>query len=607
MKRKLSDYLVSFFEDRGVTDIFMLTGGGCMHLQDSFGRSKKIRYTCTEHEQASAMAAEAYAKMKNSPSLVLTTSGPGAANTLTGMLDCWQDSTPVVFLFGQAKSSQTTRKSGVAGLRQFGVQEADIISVVTPMTKYAVELDDAKKIRYCLEKAFYEATSGRPGPVALSIPLDIQGAMIDTDDLEGFTPPAPLSAPASPTADDLSYVLEALSTAERPVIISGHGVRLADACGELQSFVDAHDVPVVMSFLGVDTLSDSDPCCIVRIGSKGSRAGNLAMQNADLILSLGCRLSVSDTGHEYDKFAREARVIAVDIDGMEHTKKTVRIDRVIVSDVKAFLAELAGKLDKGRSFRSWRETCSAWKQSYPVIQRDYAKDSKGLNYYEFIGLLNEFSTAKTPFVSDAGSAFYVTAQAMEVKEGQRHITTGGTATMGFTLPACIGVATAAPDQTVIGITGEGSFMQNMQELETLVFHDYNIKLFVVENGGYFSIHQTQKRYFNGNYVGESVASGVSFTRLEKLAEAFGISFFDLSSAAACREGIPEILGYRGPALIRVQVNPDMEIIPTVSSKMSADGKMVSMPLEDMYPFLDRKEFLSLMKVKPLPESNGADV
>ena len=629
MKVKLSDYLVSFFESVGVTDVFMLTGGGCMHLQDSFGRSAKIKYTCTEHEQAAAMAAEAYAKMKNSLGLVLTTSGPGAMNTLTGMLDCWQDSTPVVFLYGQSKSSQTIRKSGVPGLRQFGVQEADIISVVTPMTKYAVELENAADIRCCLEQAVYEATSGRPGPVALSIPLDLQGAVIETDSLRGFTPPGAETGPGAgaapaagrsaaelpaflsaerpaPSEDDLSYVLDALSRAERPVIIAGHGVRLSGACPELKAFADARDIPVVMSFLAVDVLADSDPCCIGRIGSKGSRAGNLAMQNADLILSIGCRLSVSDTGHAYDMFAREARIVVVDIDPAEHTKKTVRIDRMIAGDAKAFLTALSARMDGsaagGRKYSSWRETCSGWKQRYPVIQAAYPADPKGLNYYEFIGLLNEFSSAATPFVSDAGSAFYVTAQAMEVKEGQRHITTGGTATMGFTLPAAIGAATAAPGQTVIGITGEGSFMQNMQELETVVFHGYNIKLFVVENGGYFSIHQTQKRYFDGNYVGESTASGVSFTKLDKLAEAFGIAYYDLATPASCREAMPKILGARGPALIRVQVTPDMEIIPTVSSKMTADGKMVSMPLEDMYPFLPRDEFKALMKVPPLPES-----
>ena len=635
---KLSDYLVKFFEDRGITDIFMLTGGGCMHLQDSFGRSKKIKYTCTEHEQAAAMAAEAYAKMKNSPGLVLTTSGPGAANTVTGILDCWQDSTPVVFLFGQAKSSQTTRSAGIPGLRQFGVQEADIISVVSPITKFAVELDDATKIRYCLEKAIHEATSGRPGPVALSIPLDIQGAMIDEAGLEGFAPTSGDSAvgKTAPTATDISYVVDALSTAERPVIVAGHGVRLSGACQKLKEFVDAHDIPVVMSFLGVDVLDEADPCCIGRIGSKGARAGNLAMQNADLLISIGCRLSVSDTGHEYDKFAREAKVIAVDVDAGEHTKKTVRIDRVVVSDAGEFLNALAAALDgklaapggtaakneksaPGRTadqygtanggrtpsvktYTPWRECCTEWKKRYPVIQDSYKSDPKGLNYYEFIGLLNKYSTGATPFVSDAGSAFYVTAQAMEVKEGQRHITTGGTATMGFTLPATIGVAAAAPEQTVIGITGEGSFMQNMQELETVVFHNYNIKLFVVENGGYFSIHQTQKRYFDGNYVGESVASGVSFTRLDKLADAFGIRYFDLSTAEVSWKLIPEILSYKGPALVRVRVTPDMEIVPTVSSKMSADGKMVSMPLEDMYPFLPREEFKSLMKISPLPES-----
>ncbi|MBQ9537650.1 MAG: thiamine pyrophosphate-binding protein, partial [Treponema sp.] len=571
---KLSDYLVSFFENHGVKDVFMLTGGGCMHLQDSFGRSKRIKYTCTEHEQAASMAAEAYSKMKNAPVLVLTTSGPGATNTLTGMLDCWQDSTPVIFIYGQAKSSQTVRLSGVPGLRQFGVQEADIISVVTPMTKFAVEVDDAKKIRFYLEKAVHEATSGRPGPVALSIPLDIQGAMIDEVSLDGYTLPDEKPPKPSPSEQDVSYVLEALTKAERPVIVAGHGIRLAGACDSLKKFVGTHDIPVVMSFMGVDTLDDDDPCCIGRIGSKGSRAGNIAMQNADLLLSLGCRLSVSDTGHEYDKFAREAKVIAVDVDATEHCKNTVKLDRVVISDAGQFIAALDKILEPGMKYTSWRECCTEWKKRYPVIMQSYPDDSKGMNYYAFLGLLNKFSRGNTPFVSDAGSAFYVTAQAMYVKSGQRHITTGGTATMGFTLPAAIGVAVAAPEQTVIGITGEGSFMQNMQELETVVFHNYDIKLFVVENGGYFSIHQTQKRYFNGNYVGESSSSGVSFTRLDMLAKAFGIRFFDLPSVDAGLKLMPEILGYRGPALIRVSVTPDMEIVPTVSSKMSSDGKMV---------------------------------
>lgn len=596
---KLSDYVVKFFEKQHVKDMFMVSGGGCMHLVNSFGNSKKIKYWCTQHEQAAAMAAEGYAKMKNDLCIVLTTSGPGATNTITGVLDCYQDSIPVVFISGQAKRKQTVYNSGIHDLRQFGVQEANIIPIVQSITKYAVEVNEPKKIKYYLEKAIYEARSGRPGPVWLSIPLDVQSANINMNELEGFCEPKEDFNSDGPAEDDLKYFAELLKSAKRPVIIGGHGIRLAGACEQLNRFANRFQIPVVTPIMGIDILEEENPCNIGRVGTKGTRAGNFAMQNSDLILSLGSRLSVSVVGHEYELFAREAKILVVDIDKSEHLKKTVDIDRLICCDVKVFLDKVENYMEDISPYEKWLQSCQDWKIKYPVVLPEYEDDSKGINYYKFIDLLNKNMTSEMPVVSDAGSSFYVVAQAVALKKGQRHITTGGTATMGFALPAVVGIAAAAPDNCVVAVTGEGSFMQNMQEMEVLKYHNMNAKVFVMNNAGYFSIHQTQMKFFDGNFVGEGMNSGLSFTSIEKLAYAFDVKYYKLNSIEECNTGLSAILEEKGPALIEVMVTTDMEIIPTNSSLMREDGVLVSKPLEDMYPFLGRDEFAQNMIISPV--------
>lgn len=598
---KLSDYIVSFFEKQQVKDVFMVTGGGSMHLVDSFGKSGKIRYWCTHHEQAAAMAAEGYAKMKNNLCVVLTTSGPGATNAITGALDCYQDSIPVVFISGQAKVKQTVRNAGILGLRQFGVQEADIIPVVRSITKYAVEVEEPKKIKYHLEKAVYEAKNGRPGPVWLSIPLDVQSATIQESELVGFFEEQEAICKTVPEEDDISYFIRLLQSSKRPVIIGGHGIRLADACVQLEQFAAACAIPVVMPIMGIDILEEEHPCNVGRIGTKGTRAGNFAMQNADLIIALGSRLAVSVIGHEYELFGREARVVVVDIDRMEHSKKTISIDQLICCDVKEFLKKMC---DFGRalpSFGEWLSICRRWKQKYPVILPEYENDTNGINYYKFIGMLNQNLEAQMPVVSDAGSAFYAVAQAIEIKKGQRHITTGGTATMGFALPAALGVSAAAPACCVVAVTGEGSLMQNVQEMETLRCYDRNVKVFVMNNGGYFSIRQTQTKFFQSHFVGEGTGSGLSFPSMERLADTFGVAYYKLDRIQACASYLPKILKEKGPALIEVIVTADMEIVPTNASFLRADGALVSKPLEDMYPFLPRDEFYANMLIRPVPD------
>ena len=596
---KLSDYVVEFFEKEKLKDIFMVSGGGCMHLVNSFGKSEKIHYWCTHHEQAAAMAAEGYAKQKNDIGVVLTTSGPGATNTITGVLDCYQDSIPVIFISGQAKRKQTVYNAEIDGLRQFGVQEANIIPIVQSITKYAVEVENPQKIRYYLERAIYEAKSGRPGPVWISIPLDVQSANIDAQELEAFEKTE--DKDLMPSTEDINYVIESLKIAKRPVIIAGHGIRLAKADGLLEKFVHMYKIPVVTPIMGIDVIAGDDICNIGRIGTKGTRAGNFAMQNADLIISLGSRLAVSVIGHEYELFAREAKKIVVDIDKIEHSKKTIKIDKLICCDVGRFLENVCLKEAEISTFDNWLDICRTWKAKYPVILSEYDNDESGINYYKFIDILNHRMSNEMPVVSDAGSAFYVVAQAINLKKGQRHITTGGTATMGFTLPAAIGVAIANNSKPVLAITGEGSFMQNLQELEVLKYHSLNIKLFVMDNGGYFSIHQTQKKFFNGNYVGESEQSGLSFTDIEKLACAFGVAYYKLETIQQCEEKLEEILNRKGPVLIEVRVTEHMEVIPTNASLMREDGIMISKPLEDMYPFLDRNEFKENMIIKPIEE------
>lgn len=596
---KLSDYVVKFFEKMKVKDIFMVTGGGCMHLVDSFGKSEKIKYWCTEHEQSAAMAAEAYSKKNNSLGLVLTTSGPGATNTVTGVLDCFQDSTPVVFISGQSKRKQTVINSGIDGLRQFGVQEANIIPIVESITNYAVEVDDEKKIKYYLEKAVFLATNGRPGPVWISIPLDIQSANVNVNDLVGFEPSQSELAKTALTAKEISYCIERLKSAKRPVIIGGHGIRLADACDDLLRFVEKYNIPVVTPIMGIDVLHGTHRCNIGRVGTKGTRAGNFAMQNADLILSIGSRLAVSVVGHEYEKFAREAEVIVIDIDKIEHQKRTIdNISTVINCDAKIFLTTIPQELDENYDYKEWLDICDIWKEKYPVVLPQYSTDDCGINYYKAIDIINKHMSASMTVISDAGSAFYVVSQSIDLKEKQRYITTGGTATMGFTVPATIGVAVADRNNPVIGITGEGSFMQNLQELEVIKYHNLNVKLFVMNNGGYFSIHKTQKRYFNGNYVGAGVESGISFTKIDKLAEAFGIKYRFYNKISDMEADMDSILQSDGPELIEVIIDESMEIIPTTSSRMKANGIMVSKPLEDMYPFLERDEFYKEMIVEP---------
>jgi acetolactate synthase-1/2/3 large subunit len=469
-----------------------------------------------------------------------------------------------------------------------------------------VMINEPERIRYHLEKAVHLAKSGRPGSVWLDIPLDVQGSLIDEAALTGFDP-RELGREANivPSDERIAEIAALLKHAKRPVIIAGHGIRLAHAIPQLHTLVEEFDIPVVTPFMGIDVIEDSHTCYTGRIGIRGTRAGNFAIQNADLVLSIGSRLSLMTVGFETELFAREAKKIVVDIDPEEHKKETIRIDQFVHADARLFLESLTRAMRGESSFSSWLARCQEWKRRYPVCLPEYRDAKNGVNFYYFMDRLNHAVDAEVPVISDAGSSFYVVAQAIAIHKGQRHITSGALATMGFCLPAAIGVCVANAQRSVVTITGEGSLQQNIQELQTIVHHHFPIKIFIMNNNSYFSITQAQKRYFPGQLVGESPASGVSFPDLSKIAAAYGLKYVRVTHGAQLDEVLADVLRVAGPVICDIKLADDQVIAPFNAATLSPEGKMVSRPLEDMSPLLEREEFRENMIITPLDDEPKA--
>lgn len=596
---RVSDVIVDFIYKLGVDSIFTVTGGGAMFLNDAVAAHPEMKAVCNHHEQACAMGAVGYAKLRNGFASAILTTGCGATNGITGLLDAWQDNVPCFFVSGQVKRKETCYNATVP-LRQFGVQEADIVAIVKSITKYAVMINEPQDILFELEKAAFLAKSGRPGPVWIDVPLDVQGATVDLDLLRHYIPEPEALAKPAPSAKDVDALKKKLATAKRPFIIAGNGIRLGGAVESFRQFVEDTKIPVGVSYLGADLLPSNHPQYVGRLGIKGDRAGNFAMQNADLVISIGCHLSVALTGFEYDLFAREAYLAVVDIDPDEHHKNTVKIDQFIHADVEEFFAALPA-VKPLEAWLGWGDTCRRWKEQWPVCLPAYAEEKDGINKYSFIEKLKDHLKANSVVVSDAGSSYYVTSQALKIRDQQRYLTSGAQADMGFTLPAAIGASVARSGGEVVGITGDGSFQMNIQELQTVVHHQYPVKLVVWNNNGYLSIRATQLKFFSGREIGTDPASGVSFPSTEKIATAYGIPFLRVSELNLLDAALQQLMAATGPMILEVMCPQSQEIIPTASSKKLPDGRMVSKPLEDMYPFLDRVEFLANMIVKPLEE------
>lgn len=596
----VADYVISFVESLGVKDVFLLTGGGAMYLNDALNRNKNMNKICMHHEQAAAMATVAYSKYTRNFGVAVVTTGCGVTNAITGLLDGYQDSVPCMFISGQVKRSETVANSGLK-LRQFGVQEVDVIPVVSSLTKYAVMVNEPEEISYHLEKAAFLATSGRPGPVWIDIPLDVQCTKIKESSLIHFrrTELMP-DYKEKPTDKEMVKFRELLVTAKRPIVVAGQGIAISGATEKLKNFVEHQGIPFVTTNLGINLLPTSHPLNTGKIGNRGDRAGNFAVQNSDLVISIGSRLSVSSLGQNYKAFARDAKVVVIDIDPVEHRKKTIRIDQFINADANEFFRSYRKMFTWFPKDQRWASKCQDWKYKWPVYNPDYA-DEKEINLYHFVDTLSRLMPDDATVISDAGSAFYAVSQGLKLKEGQRYIASAAQADMGFTLPASIG-ASIAKGGMVIGITGDGSFQLNIQELQTIVHYKLPIKLFVWNNNGYLSIRNTQMRCFDGRTIGTDKSNGVSFPSVANIATAYGIVFHRLKAGKEMEKEMKLVLEYPEAVICEVMCNPNQLISPIVVSAKDKNGQFVSKPMEDMFPFLDRKEFYREMFVKPMEES-----
>lgn len=599
---KLSDYVIDFVSSLGVRHIFMLPGGGCMHLVDSVGRNKKLKFIGHLHEQAAVIAADGYAQYNNGIGVALVTTGPGSTNAITGVAASWIDSTPLLVLSGQVKRKDMLSDKGV---RQMGIQEVDIVSLVKPVTKYAVTVLEPESIRYHLEKAIYLAKSGRPGPVWIDIPLDVQGAMIDEGKLKVFEPSIEYQTMGDPElSKQVMACIELLNNAERPVILAGRGVRLAGAGKEFLALIAALGIPVLTTWRLMDILPEDNELYFGRPGSIASRGANFVQQNSDFILTLGARLDLPQVGHSYANFARAAKKVIVDIDETEIRKIDTQIDISITAGARDFLKEFADKLNllKPKDRSSWLVKCKEWKEKYPVVQPEYLKSDGYVNTYALIDILSDLLTEEDLIVpGSSGSCAEITCQAFRTKKGQRLINSPGLGSMGFGLPQSLGVCLAGRGRRTVCVVGDGGLQHNIQELETLKRLNLPVKLFVLNNNGYAAIRNTHKRFFDGRLVCCDPSSGLTLPDTCKIASAYGLKTVSISDQRNLKAEVLKVLNMDGPVVCDVLIDPDLQTAPKLSSMARPDGSMVSKPLEDLWPFLDRPEFFANMIIPPLKE------
>lgn len=586
-KIKVSDYIASRLKNiYDIKNVFMVSGGGAMHLNDSFG--KYIPYICNHNEQACAIAAEGYAKASSKLPVVNVTTGPGGLNCLNGVFGQWTDSVPVLYISGQVKRATTLASCPDLNLRQLGDQEADIISVVKPLTKYAVMVKNPLEIKYHLDRAVYEATTGRKGPVWLDIPIDVQAAVIDEQELIDFD----ISCKPPSTKEDckITEVLSRLSLAKTPLIVAGHGIRLSGMKHTFLDILKNLNIPVVTTFNGFDLLNEDTPQYIGRIGTIGQRAGNFALQNADLVLFLGTRNNIRQISYNWENFARNAYKIVVDIDKAELEKPLVKPDMAIHADLADFLPLLKESLtsiDKPQ----WLTFCRDLKERYSFGNtKEYSQTGDKINVYYFVRRLTELMSENDVCVTANGTAIIASVQTAMVKNNQRIFSNSGDASMGYDLPAAIGACVANNKKNTICIAGDGSLMMNLQELQTLKHHNLPVKIFILNNDGYSSIKQTQTNFFEGRNTGAGTNSGVSIPDFVKVGSAFDIKSIRLESPDEIDNTIKNVLSAKGPVLCDVRVNPDYIFTPKLSSRKLEDGTMISPSLEDMYPFLPRDEY-----------------
>ncbi|MGA9751219.1 MAG: thiamine pyrophosphate-binding protein [Acidobacteriota bacterium] len=589
---KLSDYVFSFLADRGVRHVFLVTGGGAMHLNDSLRKETRITPICQHHEQACAMAAEGYARITGTPGVVSVTTGPGGINALNGVFGAWTDSIPMLVISGQVKRETCMAFNQVPGLRQLGDQEADIVSMVKGITKYAALVRAPEETRYHLEKAWHLCQTGRSGPCWLDIPIDVQGSRVEPDALRSYDPSEdPPDWELGRLPEQVRQTRERLSAAERPVLLAGTGVRLAGAADLFLSMAERFGIPVTTAWTH-DLIPSDHPLYCGRPGTIGTRAGNFTVQNADCLLVIGSRLNIRQVSYNWPAFAPHAFLIQVDADRAELAKPTARPELAIACDAGLFLEEMGRQLkakawDAGRHAH-WLQWCRERVKRYPPVLARQRTTEGGINPYYFVETLFDLLTEDDAVVCGNATATIVPFQAARLKRGQRLFSNSGSASMGYDLPASIGAAVARGGARVICLAGDGSLQMNVQELQTVAHHRLPVKLFVLDNGGYLSIRTTQKNFF-GELIGESPESGVSFPDPCRLAEAYGLPAVKIEGEGF-RNLTETFLATPGPGVARVVLDPRQTFEPRPSSRQLSDGRIVSAPLHDMAPFLDRQEF-----------------
>jgi acetolactate synthase-1/2/3 large subunit len=583
----VSEYIFDFFCDKGINTVFMITGGQAMYLNDAVGKNKNYEIICTHHEQSATMSADAYGRIKNKPAIALVTAGPGSVNALNGVIGGYTDSSPMIVISGQANLS-FVKYQDETNIRQFGVQGINIKPLVSHYVKYFITIDEVSKLQYYLEKAYNEAMSGRPGPVWIDVPLDLQRQEIDKND---FIFHENLIEQPSPVGSKyFNQIVERLSKSKRPIFLIGQGVSLAGAREDFLQLLETIKIPVITSRLGIDLIESENPLYVGRPGNYGERSANFAIQNSDLIISIGCRLASALVGHAPAEFGKNAYKYVVDIDENELNKPGVKIDTKILMDCKEFILGLKMHLaDKPfLNFSEWITVCNNWKKNYPVLQPEY-QNEKPVNSYYFINKLSALVSANANILVDTGSCFHVACQTWKIKKGQHYLTTGGLSSMGYWV-AGIGACLANNRKETIVITGDGSLQMNLQEFATIKHNKLPIKVFILNNNGYLLIRHTQRNFMEDRFVGESPQTGVWCPDSLEIAKAYGIKAIRINTIESIDEKIKEVLSCDEPVVCDVMTPEWQMLIPRVASDKSPDGKLISREYADMFPYLPREEY-----------------
>lgn len=603
MKKRVADYIADTLVENGIEHVFTVTGGGAMHLNDGLGHKEGLKCIYNHHEQACAIAAESYARINNKIAAVCVTTGPGGTNAITGVVGGWLDSIPMLILSGQVRYDTTARSTGL-DIRSYGDQEFDITKAVGCMTKYSCMITDPMEIRYCLEKALYLAKTGRPGPCWLDIPLNIQSAYVETDELRPYVPEIQTDEISDKELDSIArVVIDKINNSVHPVLNVGNGIRIAGAKDELDKVIEGLGIPVVTGWNSIDLIEDDNPLYVGRAGIMGDRPGNFAVQNCDLFISVGSRLSIRQVGYNYKTWARAAFTIIEDVDKEELKKPDLHVDIPVAADAKRFLKAILNNLASEKLNRKseWITRCQYWKKKYPVVLPKHFDKQEKTNVYAFIKTLSQALPEGRVTVVGNGSACVVGSHAYVIKKNQRFIINSAIASMGYDLPAAIGACFASGCDEIINVTGDGSIQMNIQELQTIIHHRLPIKIFVINNQGYHSIRQTQKNFFGEPLVGIGDDSGdLSFPSMERIAYAYGYPYSAIHSNEELSV-IDDVLSQKGPVICEVFVDVEQKFEPKAASKKMPDGTMVSAPLEDLAPFLPREELKKNMYIPLVDE------